>query len=83
MFQDKHLWYSPISKDYFVLISAPLYSSLVTDNDSNAISNKIVGVVVASYPVSKLFEGKMIQNVNRDTILYLLSDNGTIVYTIL
>jgi signal transduction histidine kinase len=80
-FQDKHLWHSPISKDYFVLISTPLYSSLVTNNNSNITSNKIVGVVVASYPVSTLFEGKIIQNVNRDTILYLLSNNGTVVYT--
>lgn len=81
-FQDKHLWHSPISKDYFVLISTPLYSSsLVTNNNSNIISNKIVGVVVASYPVSTLFEGKIIQNLNRDTILYLLSNNGTVVYT--
>ena len=80
-FQDKHVWHSPISKDYFVLISAPLYSSLVTNNYSNIISNKIVGVVVASYPVSTLLEGKIIQNVNRDTILYLLSNNGTVVYT--
>ena len=79
-FQDKHLWHSLISKEYFVLVSAPLYGSLVTNNNSNIISNKIVGVVIASYPVSMLLESKIIQNVNRDTILYLLSNNGTIVY---
>jgi signal transduction histidine kinase len=81
VFQDEHLWYSPISKDFFVLLSAPLYSSLATDNVSNVTSNKIVGVIVASYSISELFEGTLKNQINKDSILYILSNNGTIIYS--
>jgi len=78
--QNSHLGQSYISKGYFVVLSAPVYGR-VTENISDGSKNKTIGIVVASYPVSDLLNGINNQIQDKNINLYLLSRNGTIIYS--
>ena len=78
--QDKNLWYSTSLKNYFVIISAPIYGSK-TSNLSNFQSTIISGVVVATYSVSLLLNDITSRHADKDNIVYMLSNDGTIVYS--
>ncbi|MBA3285689.1 MAG: HAMP domain-containing protein, partial [Nitrosopumilus sp.] len=79
-FHDMHLLYSPLSKDYFVILSAPVYGLEGNDIHTKS-SNKIDGIVVASYPVSALLEDILSHYIIKENNLYLLSNDGTIIYS--
>ncbi|MBA3749893.1 MAG: sensor histidine kinase [Nitrosopumilus sp.] len=79
-YQDSHIRQSFISKDFFVVLSSPVYGQ-VTENISDVSKNKTAAVVVASYPVSYLLKGINNQIQNKNINLYLLSSNGTVVYS--
>ncbi|MGN6623191.1 MAG: HAMP domain-containing sensor histidine kinase [Candidatus Nitrosocosmicus sp.] len=77
--QDKKLWYSPMSRDYHVVLSAPVYNS-VTNNISNKSAGTIEGVIVASYPINVLVEDILKSNPVKANNIFLLSNEGNIVY---
>jgi signal transduction histidine kinase len=77
--QDKQLWYSPVSRDYHVVLSAPIYN-LVTNNISNKNAGTIERVIVTSYPINVLMENILKSNPVKANNIFLLSNEGTIVY---
>ena len=77
--KDKKLWYSPVSRTFHVVLSGPIYNS-ITNNISNKSADTVEGVIVASYPINVLVENILKTDPVKANNIFLLSNEGTIVY---